>query len=147
MSHIKRPEPLAAHSGRVNISQQNGTDSTHDAKRDQARFPVIVTEWQRNSREIVRVALDRFNNRETIDIRSWWQDSEGNWRAGRGGLTLAVRHLPALADGLADALQQARVLGLIEQPRAKDETAAVRQQRYRERHRNGTGSVTPENGT
>ncbi|HEY1431163.1 MAG TPA: hypothetical protein VGF39_05985, partial [Stellaceae bacterium] len=50
-------------------------------------FPIIIAEWQRNSREIVRVALDRYNNRDTIDIRAWWQDGEGNWRAGRGGLT------------------------------------------------------------
>jgi hypothetical protein len=103
-------------------------------------YPIIVAEWQRNSREIVRVALDRFNNRETIDIRSWWQDSEGNWRPGRGGLTLAVKHLPALAEGLADALQRARALGLIESnanTNTKDKTAAERQRRYRERHRNG----------
>jgi hypothetical protein len=143
---MERPEALAARSGRVEIGLENSADSIQNGHRDQARYPIIVAEWQRNSREIVRVALDRFNNRETIDIRSWWQDGEGKWRPGRGGLTLAVRHLPALADALADALQQARALGLIEQPRAKDKTAALRQQRYRDRHRNGEGSVTPDNG-
>jgi len=105
-------------------------------------YPIVVAEWQRNSREIVRVALDSFNNRETIDIRSWWRDNEDNWRPGRGGLTLAVKHLPALAEGLAGALQRARALGLVEpvtniKSSTTDKTAAERQRRYRERHRNG----------
>jgi hypothetical protein len=102
-------------------------------------FPIVIASWRRNSREIVRVALDRFNNRETIDIRSWWQDSGGNWRPGRGGLTLAVKHLPALADGLAMALDRARARGLIEptgNTNTKDITAAERQRRHRQRVRN-----------
>ena len=104
-------------------------------------FPIVIASWRRNSREIVRVALDHFNNRETIDIRSWWQDSGGNWRPGRGGLTLSVKHLAVLADGLADALDHARALGLIEPARnTKDRTAAARQRRHRTRVRN---AVTP----
>jgi hypothetical protein len=112
-------------------------------------FPIIIAEWQRNSREIVRVALDRFNGRETIDIRSWWQDRDGTYKPGRGGLTLSVAHLPALAEGLALALVEAQRLGLIEAPinnSTKDATAAERQRRRRERIRNGssvTGAVTP----
>jgi hypothetical protein len=68
----------------------------------------------------------------------WWKDGEGNWRPGRGGLTLAVNHLPALADGLADALERAREFGLIEPAtKSKDRTAAERQRRYRRRHNGG----------
>lgn len=104
------------------------------------RFPIIIAEWQRNSRELVRVSLDRFNNRDTIDIRSWWRDGDGTFRPGRGGLTLAVKHLPSLADGLAHALQRARILGLIEPiTNSKDRTAAERQRRYRQR-RNGVAA-------
>jgi hypothetical protein len=104
------------------------------------RFPIIIAEWQRNSREVVRVSLDRFNNRDTIDIRSWWRDGDGTFKPGRGGLTLAVKHLPALADGLADALQRARILGLVEPTtKSKDRTAAERQRRYRQR-RNGVAA-------
>jgi transcriptional coactivator p15 (PC4) len=102
-------------------------------------FPIIIAEWQRNNREVVRVTIDRYNNRDTIDIRAWWLDGENNWRAGRGGLTLAVKHLPALADGLADALQRARALGLVEAAptKIKDRTAAERQRRYRQRRNGG----------
>ena len=104
------------------------------------RFPVIIAEWQRNGRDVVRISLDRFNNRNTIDIRSWWRDSDGTFKPGRSGLTLAVTHLPALADGLADALQRARVLELLEPvTKSKDRTAAERQRRYRQR-RNGVAA-------
>lgn len=106
-------------------------------------YPIVVAEWQRNSRERIRIALDQFNGRETIDVRTWWQDGDGNWRPGRSGITLAVQHLPALADGLADALCRARTLGLIEPATtAKDRTAAERQRRYRERQRNANHHVT-----
>ena len=64
-------------------------------------YPILVAEWQRNGREIIRIARDRFNKRETIDIRSWRQDSEDSRRPGRG-LTFSVKHLPALAEGLVN---------------------------------------------
>ncbi len=77
-------------------------------------FPIIVGEWARNSRETIRVSLDEFRGRQTIDLRSWWRDDGGNLRPGRSGLTLAVRHLPALADALAKALATARDTGIID---------------------------------
>jgi hypothetical protein len=102
------------------------------------RFPIIVAEWPRNSRELVRIAIDRFNNRFTIDMRSWWQDTDGTFRPSRRGLTLAVEHLPKLADALDKALHRAETLGLVgPAARIKDRTAAERQRRYRQR-RNGS---------
>jgi hypothetical protein len=108
-------------------------------------YPIIVAEWQRNSREIIRVALDQYQAREIIDARVWWRDDEGNWRPGRSGLTLSRKHLPALAGGLVDALQRARALGLVESAttatnNTKDKTAAERQRRFRERQRNAAAA-------
>jgi Transcriptional Coactivator p15 (PC4) len=125
----------------------NGEDR-HAVPNRAPDYPIKIAEWRRNNHQTVRITLDRFNNRETIDIRTWWPDDLGNWRPGRGGLTLAVKHLPALVQGLADALQCARALGLVE-PEAsaggKDRTAAERQRRYRQRHNGasrGNGDVT-----
>jgi hypothetical protein len=78
------------------------------------RLPIIIAAWPRNSRKIVRISLDRFNTCYTIDIRCWWRDTDSTFKPSRAGLTLAVRHLPQLVDGLGDALQRARVLGLVE---------------------------------
>jgi hypothetical protein len=76
-------------------------------------FPIIVAEWDRNSREVVRVALDHYNGRHTINARVWYHDGDGALKPGRTGITLAVKHLPALADAVAKALDAARHLGLV----------------------------------
>jgi hypothetical protein len=76
-------------------------------------LPVTLAEWPRNSRETLRVRLDTFNGQTIIDCRSWWSDAAGELRPGKSGLTLAVRHLPDLADALAKALAHARNTGLL----------------------------------
>jgi hypothetical protein len=96
-------------------------------------FPKIVAEWPRKNGELVRVALDEFNKRFTIDIRCWWRDANGVFKPNRNRLTLAILHLPALANGLADALRRAQALGLIDDI-TKDRTVAERYHRDRERH-------------
>jgi hypothetical protein len=133
ISGLERQTDLSA---RTDIKRVSGGVANQAAP----TFPIIIAEWPRNYREIIRVALDRFNNHYTIDIRSWWRDHGGIFRPCRNGLTLGVKHLPALTDGLADALDRARAFGLVEPiitTTNKDKTAAARQRRYRERHRNG----------
>jgi hypothetical protein len=79
-------------------------------------FPIFVAEWDRNSREVVRVALDHYNGRHTINARVWYHDDNDVLKPGKTGIDLAVKHLPALADAMAKALTVARDLGLIEGP-------------------------------
>lgn len=74
---------------------------------------LIVAEWDRNSREVVRVALDQFNGHHTINARIWYRDG-GGLKPGKGGLTLGLKHLPALAGAMAKALVQAHELGLLD---------------------------------
>ena len=76
--------------------------------------PVIVAEWPKNSRETVRVSLDQYRDRDTIDIRSWWTDAAGKLRPGKSGITLAVRHLPDLAEAIDKALAEAKGRGLLD---------------------------------
>lgn len=74
----------------------------------------VVAEWDRNARERVRVEIGQYNGRDTINARVWYWDDDV-LKPGRAGLTLAVKHLPALADAMAKALAKARELGLIEE--------------------------------
>jgi hypothetical protein len=74
---------------------------------------LIVADWKRNGREVIRVALDQFNGCQTINGRIWHRDSE-EFKSGRGGLTLGLRHLPALADAVGNALAKARELELLD---------------------------------
>ena len=77
-------------------------------------LPIICAEWQKNSRETMRVRLDEYQGEWIIDCRAWYADKDGNLRAGRGGLTLSVRHLPQLAKAVDDALIAAKASGLLE---------------------------------
>jgi hypothetical protein len=89
--------------------------STAQPKPSQPSFPIIIAEWDRNSREIIRVALDLYNGRHTINARVWYRDGD-DVKPSKSGLTLSVTHLPALAEAIGRALASARDLGLIEGP-------------------------------
>ena len=75
-------------------------------------YPIIVAEWDRNKREVIRVALDRYNGRHTVNVRVWYRDDDG-LKPGKTGITLALSHLPALAEALVAADRHSRELGLI----------------------------------
>jgi hypothetical protein len=77
-----------------------------------ANFPIIIVEHQRNERELLRVSLDQYRGRNTIDIRVWFRSGD-ELKPGRKGLTMSVSHLPALAAGIAAALARAQAEGLI----------------------------------
>jgi hypothetical protein len=76
-------------------------------------FPIVIAEWPRNKREVIRLSLDEYQGCKTIDCRVWWHDGDGVLKPGKYGLTLAVKHLPALANAVAKALDAARALGLL----------------------------------
>jgi hypothetical protein len=83
-------------------------------KGDPAEFqPVLIAEWPRG-RDTIRVRLDRYNDRHTVEVRCWWTDTGGELKPGRAGLTVSVQHLPQLAHAFADALRKATELGLLE---------------------------------
>lgn len=75
--------------------------------------PTIIAEWPKNDRENVRVALDEFNGYSTVNARLWFRAADGEMRPGKG-LAIGIRHLPALAVALNEALAVAIERGLIE---------------------------------
>jgi hypothetical protein len=77
------------------------------------QYPIIIAEWDRNKREVVRVVLDRYNGRHTVNVRIWYHD-DGGLKPSKTGITLSVKHLPALADALAKAERQARERSLLD---------------------------------
>lgn len=74
---------------------------------------IIIAEWQKNSREVLRVRLDSFKDQAVICCRAWYVGSDGVLKPGRGGLTVSIRHLPQLADALAEAVETAYGAGLL----------------------------------
>ncbi len=79
----------------------------------QPEFPIVVAEWPRNSREMVRVTLNEYRGHPTLDCRCWFSDEDGGFLPGRCGITLAIRHLPRLVQALREAEATARALGLV----------------------------------
>jgi hypothetical protein len=80
----------------------------------------IIAEWPINTREKIRVRLDVYQGRDIIDLRRWYSDGTLDHKPGRG-LTISVRHLPALAAAVTAALSQAEAAGLL--PPMKAETS------------------------
>ncbi len=75
---------------------------------------IIIAEWPKNGRETLRVRIDSFKSQAVICCRAWYPASDGTLKPGRGGLTISIRHLPALTNALAKALETANAAGLID---------------------------------
>jgi hypothetical protein len=109
MSEMKRPEALAAHSGRVGIGQQNGADSTHNGQRDQGQ---LVASIVKNSRESLRVSLARCREHDYIDLRLF-ADNGVEQVPTRKGIAIRPDLLPKVIEALQDAEVEASKRGLL----------------------------------
>lgn len=74
--------------------------------------PIIVAEWPRNNRQIVRVILEVFKNRNVVDLRAWWSDGDEPFPS-KSGLKLDVLHLVKLDKAIKKALALAKKEGLL----------------------------------
>lgn len=99
------------------LDRQTGTKTPIEGKEVSGAsanpFPIIISEWDRNAREIVRVALDQFNGRHTVNVRVWYRDGD-SVKPSKTGITLSIKHLPQLATALSLALTVAREAGLVD---------------------------------
>ena len=73
---------------------------------------IIIASWPRNARETIVVKLGEYQGNPVFDARTWYDSGDG-LKPGRSGITLAIKHLPALAEALAKALATAEASGLI----------------------------------
>lgn len=76
--------------------------------------PVIIAQFEKNARgEVIRVQLRSYKDRNLVDVRVWW-GSDNGLKPSTKGLACGVRHLPKLAQALADAHAKAKELGLLD---------------------------------
>lgn len=98
------------------LDRQTATKTALDAKELSSTsanpLPIIVAEWPRNKREVIRVEIHEYQGRLIIGCRVWWSDGDGVLRPGKDGITLSLKHLPQLAEAFAKALATAADLGL-----------------------------------
>lgn len=81
----------------------------------QSKRLVVIATLEKNSRETVRVALDRYRGCDLVDVRVCVEltASSGVQTPTAKGVSLAVCRLPALVAALTAAEAKARELGLI----------------------------------
>jgi hypothetical protein len=75
---------------------------------------IPFAEFKKNGRECVRVVVELFKGSTVNAVRVWYRDQAGELRPGRSGISMAIKHLPALAEGLVKALAWARERGLFD---------------------------------
>jgi hypothetical protein len=91
-----------------------GTESPENVPNDVlSTFPRLISQWERNKREVIRVELDQYNGRHTVNVRVWYRDGDA-LKPTRTGLTLSVKHLAPLATALSLALEAAQESGLLD---------------------------------
>lgn len=74
---------------------------------------LIAAEWPVTRRETARVTLRRYKDRWLVDLRRWFRGDDGELRPSNKGISLAVEHLPQLADAIAFAMEEAHRRGFI----------------------------------
>lgn len=79
-----------------------------------AKLPLIVANLQKDRRETLRIALDRYQGVNLIDLRVCVDltESSGIQTPTKKGLSLRVEMLPEIIAALLEAQAQARELGL-----------------------------------
>lgn len=101
----------------MNVSQN---DETRNSSRNESQ-PVIIAQWELNSRESLRVELHEYKGTQLIGIRKWFAGASGVMTPGKSGINLSLKHLPRLAAAINDALSKAREEGLITADDGRDQ--------------------------
>ncbi|MGB8414969.1 transcriptional coactivator p15/PC4 family protein [Paraburkholderia sp.] len=86
------------------MASPHGNANTGDDVRD---FGTTILEVQKNSRERVRISVDRFKGLDYVVARVWYVDASGEFRPSRQGITLKPSLVPQLIQGLELAARAA----------------------------------------
>jgi hypothetical protein len=74
---------------------------------------LVICDIQKNTRETLRVGLEKYNGFDLLDLRVWIDAPEGGLRPTKAGINLRVHLLPQLQEAIAAAIDEARAHGLI----------------------------------
>jgi hypothetical protein len=77
----------------------------------------VIRDIEKNSREIVRVELDEYQGKQLVSARVWFRDGD-TVKPSSKGLSIDVKHLPALRQAIDDAEAAAHAAGLLANSKA-----------------------------
>lgn len=78
----------------------------------------VVAQFEKNSREEVRVSVDDFRGRKIINIRAYYRSESGTWLPGKQGLALSVDRYRDLAEAILKLGEKLQADGLLKSSRA-----------------------------
>ena len=73
---------------------------------------VVISKFEKNKKEEVRVSVDNFHGRKLINIRVYYKDDDETMKPGKG-LALTVDHYKDLAGAIIEVGQYLKSQGLI----------------------------------
>ena len=74
---------------------------------------VLISKFEKNKKEEVRVSLDTFHGRKLINIRVYFKDDDGTMKPGKQRLALGVDRYKDFAGAILELGQQLKTQGLI----------------------------------
>ncbi|MDG1416852.1 MAG: PC4/YdbC family ssDNA-binding protein [Maricaulis sp.] len=66
-------------------------------------LPVLIDQWERSNREVIRVQLTEFNGNKLIEARIFHQQYGDEFVRTYKGLSLGLKHFPRLLKALTEA--------------------------------------------
>jgi hypothetical protein len=73
----------------------------------------LVAQFEKNSKEEVRVSIDEFHGRKLINLRVFYRSEGGQWLPGKQGIALGVDLYRDLADALVKVGEELQAKGLL----------------------------------
>lgn len=74
---------------------------------------VVITRFEKNKEEEVRVSTDTFHGRKLINIRVFYKDDDGTMKPGKQGLALGVDRYKDPAGAILELGQSLKASGLL----------------------------------
>jgi hypothetical protein len=74
----------------------------------------IAAEFRKGNGETVRIALDKYEGRPTLDLRVWYRPAHGEPRPSVKGPTTAAWHITSIKCGVDGAYAEAVKRGIID---------------------------------
>ena len=75
--------------------------------------PIVVGEFEKNAKDVVRVTLNQYNGMDLINVRIFYRDKDGQLKPGKDGFSLKVDQFAQFARLLADAGNKLKELQLL----------------------------------
>ncbi len=74
---------------------------------------VLISQFEKNKKEEVRISVDTFHGRKLINIRVYYRDDDGSMKPGKQGLALSVEQYKDIAGAILELGQHLKSKGLI----------------------------------